>query len=291
MSGMSGGDMLKFWDMVLAAAQEFPQKIPDGAAAQNKSSIDAKGSPIKEDLEVLWGDNQELSEEFKDKMSTLFEASVESRVLVEKARLEEEYENALQEQVEDITEDLVEKVDQYLDYVAEEWMNENKVAVENSLRTTLAEDFITDLGDLCRKYNLDLPEGQDDIVEDLVAKVDELEEKLNESEAKNIDMYESIREYEKSNLIESVADTLSPIHTKKFVTLAENIEYDPSDNEGFLKKLSYIKEGFFEKAPKTKSTQLISEQIAEDAEESDEKAFIDPAVKTVYNAISRTVKR
>jgi hypothetical protein len=290
MSGMSGGDMIKFWDMVLAAAKEFPAKIPDGAAAQNKASIDAKGSPVKEDLEALWGDEEELSEEFKDKMSTLFEASVQSRLHVEVARLEEEFENSLKEQVEDLTEDLIEKVDQYLDYVAEEWMEQNKAAVETSLRTTLAEDFIADLGDLCRKYNLDLPEGQDDIVEDLVAKVDELEEKLNETVSKNIEMHEEIKTFEKASLIEKVADTLSPIHTKKFKMLAENVEFG-DDEEGFLKKLAYIKEGFFEKAPKAKSTQLISEEIAGEAEESDERAFVDPQVKNVYNAISRTVKR
>ena len=292
MSQMSTqGDMLKFWDLVLAAAKDYSKDIPDSAAAQNKSSIDAKGSPIKEDLEAIWGDEEDLSEEFKDKMSTLFEASVQSRLQVEVARLEEEFENSLKEQVDDLTEDLIEKVDQYLDYVAEEWMEENKVAVETSLRTTLAEDFIADLGDLCRKYNMELPEGQDDIVEDLVAKVDELEAKLNESESKNIEMHEEIKTFEKASLIEKVADTLSPIHTKKFKMLAENVEYD-EDEDGFLKKLSYIKEGFFEKAPKAKSTQLINEEIAGEAEETDEqKAFVDPQVRNVYNAISRTVKR
>lgn len=290
MSGMSGGDMIKFFELAMGAAQEFPAKIPDGTAEKNASSIKAKASPVKEDLEAIFGDNEELSEEFKDKISTLFEAAVSTRLSVEIARIEEEFGQRLEEQVEQVTNSLVENVDKYLDYVAEQWLEENVVAIDASLKTELAENFINELGDLCRKYNMDLPEGQDDVIEDLVNKVDELSEALNDSESRNIEMNEEIQSLRKLNKIEEVANSLSPVHYSKFKALAENVEF--VDDESFEKKLSYIKEGFFSDKAKTKSTKLINEEIGEDAEDSEEPiTFTDPAVRSIHNAISRTVKR
>lgn len=289
MSGMSGGDMIKFFELALGAAKEFPAKIPDGTAEKNASSIKAKASPVKEDLEAIFGDNEELSEELKDKMATLFEAAVSARLSVEVARIEEEFGQRLEEQVEEVTTSLIENVDKYLDYVAEQWLEENTVAVDSSIKTELAENFINELGDLCRKYNMDLPEGQDDVIEDLVNKVDELEEALNNSESRNIEMNEEIKALRKATIVEEVANSLSPVHYSKFKSLAENVEF--SDEESFEKKLSYIKEGFFSDKAKTKSTQLISEEIVEDADDNEEIVFTDPAVRQIHNAISRTVKR
>jgi len=298
MSGMSGGDMVKFFDLAMAAYKEFPQKIPDGAAAKNAASINAKGKPTpgkaaySEELETIFGgDGEELSEDLKEKMTTLFEAAVETRVAIERADLQEEFDGQLKSEIESLTSELNENVDNYLDYVADNWLKENEVAVEHSLKSELTESFINDLGELCKTYRLELPEGEDDVIEQLVTKVDGLEEELNASESKNIEMHEEVKAMRKDALIEQMADELSPINYSKFKTLAENIEYD-GDNEKFEKKLGYIREGFFSGKPSAPpSTQLINEQIAEDAEDADQQQFEDASVRAVYNAISRTAKR
>ena len=297
MSGMSGGDMVKFFDLAMAAYKEFPQKIPDGAASKNEASIRAKGKPTpgkaaySEELEQIFGgDAEELSEELKEKMTTLFEAAVETRVLIECADIQEEFDTKLKEEIEELSLELTENVNSYLEYVAVNWLKENEVAVEHSLKSELTESFINDLGELCKTYRLELPDGEDDVIEKLVTKVDELEEDINQSEAKNIELCEELKGIKKENLIERMANELSPMEYTKFKTLAENIEYE-GDEEKFEKKLDYIKEGFFaDKPAPTPSTQIINEQIAEDAEDADEKEFSSRQVEAVYHAISRTAK-
>ena len=290
MSGMSKGDMLKFFDLAMGAYQEYSSTIPADAAAKNAGSIAAKGKPVaEEDLEAIFGGDEELSEEFKEKVSTLFEASVSAKLAVEVARIEEEYEAALEEQISDIAEEMTDKVDQYLSYMSSQWLEENKVAVEQSLKTSLAESFIADLGELCTKYNLDLPEGQDDVIEDLVSKIDSLEESLNEVEAKNIELFEEVTGYQKAQIVAEMADELPAIQSKKFKTLAEVVDF--TDADSFVKKLTHIKEGFFAEKSEQKSTQLISEEIGAESEDEQTTGFVDPAVKSVYDVISRTAKR
>ena len=292
MSGMSKGDMVKFFELAMGAAKEFPEKIPDGAAAKNKHSVDAVAKPVSEDLEAIFGsDSEEINEELREKMSTLFEAAINSELQIQVARLEESYEEKLKEEISTIATDLTEQIDSYLDYVGGEWLKENQVAVEASLKTELAESFINDLGALCRNYNLDLPEGQDDLIETLTGKVDELEEALNTTEAKNIELNGSVTALQREIMIEQMAEEISPVSYKKFKTLAENIEYD-GDEEKYIKKLNYIKEGFFSEKKATPSSKLINEQIAEDADDGEEKPLFEHAdVKNVYDAISRTAKR
>ena len=292
MSGMSKGDMVKFFELAMGAAKEFPEKIPDGAAAKNKHSVDAVAKPVSEDLEAIFGsDSDELSEDLKEKMSTLFEAAINSELQIQVARIEESYEEKLKEEISTITTDITEQIDSYLDYIGGEWLKENQVAVEASLKTELAESFINDLGALCRNYNLDLPEGQDDLIETLTVKVDELEEALNTTEAKNIELNGSVTALQKEIMIEQMAEEISPVSYKKFKTLAENIEYD-GDEETYIKKLNYIKEGFFSEKKATPSSKLINEQIAEDADDGEEKPLFEHAdVKNIYDAISRTAKR
>lgn len=290
MSGMSNGDMIKFFELVMAQAQQSNATIPGNASAQNQASVQMKGSPVKEDLEAIFGDSEELSEEFKEKIETLFEAAVNTKIQVEIARLEEEYEEKMKEEVESIASELQENVDRYLQYAATEWLEENKVAVDSYIRTELTESFINDLAGLCRSYNIDLPENEDDVLEKLATRVGELEEQLNESEAEKIELRETIESINKELIIEQIADELPATAYEKFKSLAENIEYE--DDESFVRKLGHIKEGFFQnRSVKEKSTQLISEEIAEDAEDEGKVIFEDPAVKLIHETISRTVKR
>ena len=292
MDSMSGGDMIKFFELVMGQAAKHNQTIDAGQAAKNQATIAAKAKPVAEDLQVIFGDNEELTEEFQDRIATLFEASLSARLTVEKAKLEEAYDKQLEEKVEEISDELVENVDRYLDYVAQKWLEENQVGVETSLRSELVESFITDLGKLCKSYNFQLPEGEDQVIEQLVSRVDELEEALNDSEKSNMGLSESVLELQKEVIVEQIADEVGPINYKKFKALAENVEYD-GDGEKLVKKLSYIKEGFFDSKPKVASTQLINEEkIAEDADDDENNTiYVDAAVKRLHNAISRKVKQ
>lgn len=288
MSGMAHGDMIKFFDMMMGQHKSFNAPISGGAAASNKASINAKGSPVKEDLEAIFGDNEELSEEFKEKIETIFEATVNARLQVEVARIEEEYAEKIEEEIKEITDSLQEDLDSYLEYAAQEWLEENQVAIDQSLKSDLTESFIQDLGDLCRNYNIDLPESEDDVLETLATKVGELEEALNESEAENIELKEEFNELTKEFIIETIAEEVPAAKYEKFKSMAENIEYE--DHEELERKLGHIKESL-ERKPRSTSTELIKEEIAEDADDADRVIFEDPAVKLIHETISRTAKR
>ena len=302
---MAGQDWLRFFELAMGAAKEFTEKIPDGAAARNRASVAAKGKPttgetirkaVKEDLTTVFGgdDSEELSEELKEKMTTIFEAALDTRLQMETVRLEEEFEEKLESEVEAIAEELAEGVDKYLSYAAETWLEENELAVQQSLKTELAESFITDLDTLCKEYRINLPEGEDDVIETLVDRVEKLEGALNESESDKMELAEAVNELHKEMIIEKMADELSPIHYNKFKSLAESVEYDDED-EKYVQKLEYIRESFFsENSAKTTppSSQLINEDIAENAEDEAEKQiFVDPAVRAIHDAISRTVTK
>lgn len=292
MSKMSGGDMIKFFELSMSQAGEAAKDISGGQSAQNQASIAAKGKPVsEEDLQAVFGGDETLSEETKEKMSTLFEAAVNAKLSIEVARLEEEFESAFNESAEELANDLVENIDKYLDYVSTKWLEENKVAVEHTLRTELAEGFISELADLARRYNFNLPEGEDDIVEQLVSKVDSLEEALNESEDQKIELVNEIANLKKSSLVNEIAESLSPVHQKKFRTLAETVEYD-GDDETLMKKLDYIKEGFFKQTTTKVDSKLITEEIAgEISEDGPSHTYTDPSVKSIHDYISRTVKK
>lgn len=291
MGQMTQGDMIKFFELSMAQAKDAAGTISSGQAGQNLNSVKAKGSPVKEDLEALFGGNEELSEDFQEKVEAIFEAALNTRIELEIARLEEQYTEALEEEVANVTEELNENVDRYLDYVAAEWLEENELAVETSLRTSLTEEFMGELTGLCRKFNFNLPEGQDEVLEDLATKVGELEGKLNEEVEKNIALSEHAEELEKEIMIEEMAQEVPATKYEKFKKLAENIEYD-GDGEKFLNKLTHIQEGYFESSQtRVEDSQLINEEIANNDDEENSPTFLSPEVKLIHDTISRTVKK
>lgn len=271
---------------------------PEGnAAASNKASVAAKpsaaSSSMKEDMDALFN-GEELSEEFKDKATTIFEAAVSARVeaLVaeQTAQLQEAQEKAIEDRVLSITEELATNLDDYLGYVVEQWMEDNKVAIEKSLRTEVTEGFIAGLKNLFAENYFDVPEDKIDVAEELVAKVQELEAKLNESIEQNIELKAVVLESQKDKLFADISEGLAATQVEKLRALAEGIEY--SDAETYGKKLQIVKESYFAESKKAAvpAASVLTEEVVSVDEEGTVKA-VDPSVAKYVSAISRTLKK
>ena len=208
---------------------------------------------LSADVKALVSSDADLSEEFKDKAATIFEAAVKTRIQEQTKILEAQYEEKLSAETETVKEAMVEKVDSYLNYVVEEWMKENELAVERGIRTEIAEDFITGLKDLFKEHYIDVPEEKYNVLDDLTNQNKKLEEKLNEQISKNVDLSKEVSSSAKSKAINEVASDLADTEKEKFEKMAENVEYDSADK--FKEKLETIKESYF---PKTKIEETAS---------------------------------
>ena len=208
---------------------------------------------LSADVEALVSSDADLSEEFKDKAATIFEAAVKTRIQEQTKILEAKYEEKLSAETETVKEAMVEKVDSYLNYVVEEWMKENELAVERGIRTEIAEDFITGLKDLFKEHYIDVPEEKYNVLDDLTNQNKKLEEKLNEQIAKNVDLSKEVSISAKQKAIDEVSSDLADTEKEKFEKMAENVEYDSADK--FREKLETIKESYF---PKSKIEETAS---------------------------------
>ena len=208
---------------------------------------------LSADVKALVSGDADLSEEFKDKAATIFEAAVKTRIQEQTKILEAQYEEKLSAETETVKEAMVEKVDSYLNYVVEEWMKENELAVERGIRTEIAEDFITGLKDLFKEHYIDVPEEKYNVLDDLTNQNKKLEDKLNEQIAKNVDLSKEVSSSAKSKAINEVASDLADTEKEKFEKMAENVEYDSADK--FKEKLETLKESYF---PKTKIEETAS---------------------------------
>ena len=230
---------------------------------------------LSADVKALVSSDADLSEEFKDKAATIFEAAVKTRIQEQTKILETKYEEKLSAETETVKEAMVEKVDSYLNYVVEEWMKENELAVERGIRTEIAEDFITGLKDLFKEHYIDVPEEKYNVLEDLTNQGKDLEAKLNEQIEKNVNLSKEVSEFNKAQAIVEVTADLAETEKEKFVSMAENVEYDSA--EKFREKLETIKESYF---PKSK----IEETASKD--EVDSVAANEPAVEASSDAMA-----
>lgn len=293
-------DFIKWFDgqqAVFGPGKDYGVGDKSGA---NQASIDMKGGKgpktkdpmpklsVKEDVEEMFS-GSELSEEFKDKASTLFEAAVSARIIAETARLEEEFDSKLNEAVAEINEELTAKVDAYLDYVVESWMEENEVAIESSLRNEVMEDFINGMKNLFTEHYIDMPEDKVDVVESLASKVEELEALLDEKITENVEMKRALIDSEKDSVLDSFMEDLAMTQQEKFAALAEGIDFD-GDLEVYAKKLAIIKENYFGSEKKAPQSTNITEETFE-ADEAPNTVVHDPAVNRYVQAISRTLKK
>jgi len=208
---------------------------------------------LSDDVKALVSSDADLSEEFKDKAATIFEAAVKTRIKEQTKILEAQFEKKLASETETVKEAMVEKVDSYLNYVVEEWMKENELAVERGIRTEIAEDFITGLKGLFKEHYIDVPEEKYNVLDDLTDQVKDLEGKLNEQIEKNVNLSKDVSESNREKLIAQVSEDLADTEKEKFSSMAENVEYDSA--EKFQEKLETIKESYF---PKTKIEETAS---------------------------------
>ena len=208
---------------------------------------------LSADVKALVSSDADLSEEFKDKAAMIFETAVKTRIQEQTKILEARYEEKLSAETETVKEAMVEKVDSYLNYVVEEWMKENELAVERGIRTEIAEDFITGLKGLFKEHYIDVPEEKYNVLDDLTGQVKDLESKLNEQIEKNVNLSKDVSESKRESLVISVSEDLADTEKEKFASMAENVEYDSA--EKFQEKLETIKESYF---PKTKMDETAS---------------------------------
>lgn len=297
MASMDKNDLSKWLESALALIGHEADTIPDGTSQRNAASVAMKGSPLdiampnlgqamKEDIADLFG-SEEISEEFKEKTSVLFEAAVNARVLAEMTALEELYEEKLNEQIDVVTESLAEQVDQYLSYVAETWAKENQVAIESSLRSEIAEGFIDGLRNLFAEHYVTFPEDKVDIVESLATENEKLKAKLNEEIKFNIELTSLVEDYTKEDVFNEVSEGLALTQVQKFKTLVEGVDFD--DVDAYKRKLEIVKENYFNKPSSSKKTSFITEELETD--ESTEVRYLEPQIAQYASAISRTIKR
>ena len=238
---------------------------------------------MHDDMQALFADDQTISEDFKIKAATIFEARVFDRVAQIQEQIEAEYAGQLVEAVETIKEELTEKVDDYLNYVVEQWMEENEIAVESGLRSEITEDFIAGLRNLFAENYINVPEDKVELVDELASKVEELEVKLNEEIEANIQYKKQLTEAIKVQLVNEVCEGLTATQVEKIKALAESVEF--STEEEFVEKLETIRENYFPSGVKKANVAQLHEEVEDDG--SEKKTSADPYVASVVQAISK----
>ena len=219
---------------------------------------DKKEIDVKEHVDALVAGDDSLSEEFKQKAATVFEAAIKSKVKEIAEEMQADYDKKLTEETSKSKDELVEKVDSYLAYVVEEWMKENELALERGIKGEIAEDFIGGLKKLFEDHYIDVPDEKYNVLEDQSSKIEELEKKLNESIEKNVELSKENGNFKRQNIIDEASEDLADTQKEKFNKLAEEVEY--SNEEDFTAKVKTIKESYF---GKKESTSEIDDVAAE----------------------------
>ena len=238
-----------------------------------------------EDIDALM-QGEELSEEFKDKAATIFEAAVVARAtpIVEEiqAELMEQFEVALEE----VKEEMAAKVDDYLNYMVQEWMSDNELAIETGLKTEITEEFIEGLRNLFVEHYIDIPTEKVDIVEEMTSKLEELEDALNEQINKGIELSKELNEQKKIEAIYTACEGLSQTQVEKLKALAEGVEF--TTEEEFADKLSTLKESYFKAEVKVADSSALDDEVTIE-EEVKKTAFADPSMELYAKTISQTL--
>ena len=245
---------------------------------------------VKDDMDALVG-GEDLSEEFKTKAATIFETAVSAKVISEVNQrveeLEEQYVQEITEAKEEHKSTMTEKVDGYLNYVVEEWMTENELAVEKGIRSELVEDFMTGLKTLFTEHYIDIPEEKVDLVDDLFGKVEDLEQKLDESINSNVEMKKELAEFKKEETLREVSKDLADTEKEKLGKLAEGIDFE--DEQQYTEKLEVIKENYFPTS--TTKTETITEELENtEEEETSSDTSVDPVMSHYVSALTRNNK-
>jgi len=258
-------------------AKKKKVKADDGSSGD---TVESKGK-FKEDVDALVKDEDTLSEGFKEKAATIFEAALTSKVNAETAKLEERYASDLAGEVEAIKEDLVDKVDGYLTYVVENWMKDNEVAIEHSLKSEITESFIQSLGQLFTEHHINVPEDAGDILDTLSEEAKDAKSQLNDATEKAMELSEKVKAYERQDIIREACKGLAATEAAKLTELTEAVEAD--DNEAFASKVATIKESYL-----NKDTAVETSEVDAITEDSQEKQVVSDQMQKYLDAISRT---
>ena len=266
-----------------AETEEELKKLED-----QKAEIDEriKSISVKEDMEALMSSDDTLSEEFKVKAATIFEAAVKSKIRSEIERIDEEVHSEKETEMETFKEEMTEKVDTYLNYVVEEWTKENELAIERGLKGEIAEDFISGLKQLFEDHYIDVPDEKYDVLEAQSEKISELEEKLNEAIQKSVDLTSSNEKLVREQVISEVSEDLADTEIEKFKSLTQDVDF--GDEDSFREKLDTLKESYFPKAQPSSSTsdETFGDEDGSTAQDVD----TTDAMKSYMSAISRNQK-
>ena len=293
LNGMKKSDLSdsfsKIMGSTLAEEEEADEDEEEESPMENKKlKKEDLEIDVKEDIEAIVN-GEDLSEEFKTKASTIFEAAVSAKVLSEvNSRIDEletSYKKEITEAKEEHLSTVTEKVDGYLNYVTEEWMKENELAVEKGIRSELVEDFMTGLKNLFTEHYIDIPEEKVDLVDDLFEKVEELEQKLDESINTSVDIKKELAEYKKAETLREVSEDLADTEKEKLGKLADGIDFE--DKSQYSEKLEVIKENYF---PKQQSETITEELENTEEEQTISESTTDPIMSKYASALTRLNK-
>jgi len=255
-------------------------------AAEDKKMIKKMMSKekMKEDIDALLS-GENLSEEFVTKATTIFEAAVSARAEEIVEQIEDELVQQFQESVEQIKEELASKVDDYLNYMVQEWVQENQLAIEKGLRAEIVEDFIGGLRNLFAEHYIDIPEDKVDVVEELTSKVEELESSLNEQIKSTVELTKQLNEQKKIEAIYTACEGLTQTQVEKMKSLAEGMEF--TTEEEFAGKLETIKESYFKTPVKSADSSALNEEVQ--IEEDKKPVSVDPMIEQYAKTISKSL--
>jgi len=281
MEGMKAGDLKASYDKMMGEEEE--EEDDEDEMEMDESTLEDRlaSVDVSEDVHALT-EGEDLSEEFQSKAATIFEAAVKSKLRSEVARIESAKAVEVAEEVEAVRAELTEKVDAYMNYVVEEWMKENEIAIERGLKGEIAEDFITGLKDLFTEHYIDVPDEKYDILESQSTKIDELEAKINEQIEKNAELKSANAHLVRESVFAEVSADLAATEVEKLKSLAEDVEF--TTEESFKEKLDTLKESYFPKAT------TIAESVDSESEGS-ESYDTTGAMAAYMAAISKNVKR
>ena len=265
----------------IVAEEESSEEEEVVAEEQIEDSID-----VEEDLTALL-EGEELSEEFQNKARTIFEAAIKTKISEVKSELQEQYEKTIVEEVASVKAELAERVDAYLEYVSDEWMSENKLAVEAGLKTEMTESFLTGMKSLFEDHYVTIPEDKYDVLNSMVEKLDEMEGKLNEQINKNVALNKRLAESTSDVILADVSEGLAVTQKDKLASLAENVEFDGEDN--YREKLVTLRNSYFPANPGAPTEK--SENLSEGAETGHQQPAVTGSMESYLKAISRSVKK
>ena len=279
MKKMKKDELQATYDKMMNQAEPTEEEVELEGLSKAKAAIEKRLASInvKEDVDALV-QGEDLSEEFQAKAATIFEAAVKSKIRPEVERIEEEKSQEIAEEMETFKTELAEKVDGYLDYVVTEWMKENELAIERGLKGEIAEDFIGGLKALFEEHYIDVPDEKYDILESQAQKIDELEEKLNDTIGKLTEKKQSEDSLVRESVIKEVSSDLAETQSEKFASLVEDVEF--TDKETFTEKLNTLKENYFPKSVPSETS------ITEENEETKE-IDVSGAMAAYMSAIKR----